>query len=168
MSKSEKVIFLDIDGVITSARTGWYDMDIYAINFLLWLCKECGAKIVISSTWRHNHGKEFWQTIFGEHLHEDFKTPDFARFHNHYNRGDEIQNWLSQNDNVDTYCILDDDRDMLPDQIPYFVHTNSMNGLQFEDYEKAKAIFSVDGYHQTDSNKGLFTHPNLFHATRTK
>lgn len=34
-----KIIFLDIDGVVTSVRTGWYNFDIYTVNFLRWLCE---------------------------------------------------------------------------------------------------------------------------------
>jgi hypothetical protein len=38
-------------------------------------------------------------------------------------RGEEIEYWLQENW-VDRYCIIDDDSDMLPEQMPYFVKTS--------------------------------------------
>ena len=40
-----KIIFLDIDGVLTSARTGWSNMDPFAVTFLKLICEQCDIKI---------------------------------------------------------------------------------------------------------------------------
>jgi hypothetical protein len=73
---NKRVIFLDIGGVVTSAKTGWYIFDVTTVGFLRWFCKETEAKIVISSTWRKNHDKAFFEKIFGDVIHVSWCTPD--------------------------------------------------------------------------------------------
>ena len=46
-------------------------------------------------------------------------------------RGEEIAEWL-RNNQVDNYVIFDDDRDMLPGQLPFFVRTNFEDGLNWQ------------------------------------
>jgi hypothetical protein len=160
-----KIIFLDIDGVITSARTGWYNWDIYGINFLRWVCKNSDAKIVISSTWRFNHNKEFFQTIFGEYLHNDYMTPDLVKFEKGIylssSRGNEIKFWLDQHEGlIEKYLILDDDGDMLEEQLPYFIQTEPMDGLLFEHMMKIRDHFSIVEFIHEDEE--IFQHSNMF------
>lgn len=157
------VIFLDIDGVITSARTGWMNMDIYAINFLRWVCKCSGAKVVISSTWRYDHPQEFWLPIWEEFLHPDWNTPALAANwgNNKYEgvkRGSEIQKWLDRHPGTH-YLILDDDADMLPEQKPNFIQCDSMNGLQFEQMQVIRDFFQIKEF---PKDKKLHQHPNMF------
>lgn len=154
-----KIIFLDIDGVVTSLRSGWFNLDIYTVNFLRWLCKEAGAKIVISSTWRHNHGKDFWEPIFGEHLHNDFKTPSNNRETNGDKRGGEIQMWLDNHPNTKKYLILDDDDDMLSSQMDSFIQTDSLDGMLHEHMMKCRDYFGIKNFFQHEK---LFQHENMF------
>lgn len=158
-----KILFLDIDGVFTSTRTGWYNYDIHAVRFIRWVCKESGAKIVITSTWRKNHDKELFGKIFGqENLHEDWATEVLPRtkFSQRVLRGEEIQEWLNKHD-VNKhypvkYIIVDDDHDMLEWQIPCFVNTDTHNGLKFEDMDKIKTMFDIESFCRDD-----FPFPNL-------
>jgi len=164
-----KIIFLDIDGVVTSVRTGWYNFDIYTVNFLRWLCKESGAKIVISSTWRYNHGHDFWKPIFEDYLHDDFKTPDklkdnFQIRGKDCNRGDEIQAWLDKHKDVEKYLILDDDSDMLEHQLPYLIQTDSMDGMLSDHMMAARHFFRIKNYPKEEYN--IFQHRNMFAINR--
>ena len=122
-----KVIFLDIDGVLNvygSPYCGTRDEfgDCFHKHFednLRWIIEQTGAKIVISSTWRMS-GLSVMQTMWqmrdlaGEVLDV---TPVMNTI-----RGEEIAEWLREN-NVDSYCIIDDDGDMLPEQKNNFVQT---------------------------------------------
>lgn len=170
MKKITKVIFLDIDGVVTSVRTGWYNLDIYTVNFLIWVCKKTGAKIVISSTWRYNHGNKFWQSIFKDVMHEDYKTPNFYHERDYKEqeatRGKEINEWLLVHTEVKKYLILDDDSDMLEHQKPSFIKTNSMNGLLFEQMDKIRNYFKIKEYPR--EQKKLYQHKNMFSEFNTK
>jgi len=163
-----KAIFLDIDGVLTSARIGWYNMDIYAIHFLIWVCERTGCKIVISSTWRYNHDREFWQMIFGDCVHEDYKTKDIVRNEDTGERcdlrGEEIAEWLSRHPEVDDYIILDDDTDFLESQKIKTVITESLNGIMFKDMQKIIDIFDIRGYPHED--KKIIKHYNMFAESR--
>lgn len=160
---SMKIFFLDVDGVFTSARTGWYNWDIYSVNFIRYCCEVSGAKVVISSTWRFNNNKEFFAGIFGDHLHEDWKTDNFpskARNMDHI-RGDEIKAWLDVHPQVVDYLIIDDDSDMLDDQKEnHFVQTDSIDGMMFEHMVKIRAHFNIQSFPKGYQN--LYQHPNMF------
>lgn len=118
-----RVIFLDIDGVLNVC---YQKRDDYGQEFhpefvenLRRIVEETGAHIVISSTWRMSGldvMREMWtkRGLPGEVIGI---TPVLRTRH----RGDEIQEWLRLN-TVETYVILDDDRDMLREQLPKFVH----------------------------------------------
>lgn len=163
MTKINKVIFLDIDGVLTSVRTGWYNFDIYTIHFLRWLCKKTGAKIVISSTWRYNHNYKFWKPIFDEFLHDDYKTPNFmdAEFAGmKETRGCEIQTWLNKHPEIEQYLILDDDSDMLESQIPSFIKTDQLEGLLFSHMEAIRNYFGIEEFPNFETK--LHQHKNMF------
>lgn len=120
-----KVIFLDIDGVLNVYCEG---RDEYGCTFhnhfeenLRWIINQTKAKIVISSTWRFSGLeilKEMWDKrgLPGEVI--DI-TPDL----NNLKRGDEIQHWLDNN-KVINYVIVDDDNDMLEIQKNNFVQTS--------------------------------------------
>lgn len=158
-----KVIFLDIDGVITSVRTSWYNFDIHALHFLRWICNTADVKIVISSTWRYQYTKAFWTTIFQDTLHDDFRTPHIVSTDR---RGGEINAWLKKHKEVKRYLILDDDSDMLKSQIKSFRKTRSMDGLMSDDMMWIRDYFKCDGYpHET---KDIYIHPNMFDATRDR
>lgn len=161
--RQEKIIFLDIDGVLTSVRTGWMNMDIYAVNFLRWICEEAKMKIVISSTWRHNHGYEFWKGIFGEYLHEDFKTPDLKRLYtfSEATRGSEIQAWLDKH-KVSDYLIIDDDADMLEAQKPQLIQTDSLNGMLDSHMMEIREKLKIKATPKDFWDEEFYQHNNMF------
>jgi hypothetical protein len=59
---------------------------------------------------------------------------------NYTRRGDEIAKWIKDNNFKGRYVILDDMSDMLDEQRPYFVRTDSWTGLSESDVEKAIEI----------------------------
>lgn len=121
-----------------------------AVSNLKKIIDETGAKIVISSTWR-SYGlewfKKFWKGrgLPGEII-------DITPYSEHRVRGYEIEKWLHSKDSfepkhywdaivfseandeceIESYLILDDDRDMMIDQIDHFVWTPSQFGLAGE------------------------------------
>lgn len=121
----EKIIFLDIDGVLNVYCEG---RDEYGCTFhkhfednLKWIIEETNAKIVISSSWRMNGlsiMQEMWQyrKLAGEVI-------DVTPYINNCKRGEEIQLWLNNN-TVSNYVIIDDDTDMLDIQKNNFVCTS--------------------------------------------
>jgi hypothetical protein len=130
----KKVIFLDIDGVLNVC---YGESDDYGQLFhphlvenLKTIIDATEAKIVISSTWRHNGlstMKNMWMDRMLPGQVIDI-TPDLNRKLKSglwYSpiRGEEIKAWLSNNE-VDAYVIIDDDKDMLEEQLPNFVKTS--------------------------------------------
>jgi len=177
-----KIIFLDIDGVLNceeAYRSGaceytewiWEDgrKDHYQ-RFCSWskdllnkLIDETGAKIVISSTWRHS-GIEFMRKVWEmEEMSGEIIgiTPSMRTEGIHIPRGMEIEYYLkedlkfshinwdkeSQRDymkesGVDNYIIIDDDSDMLYKQRNHFVHVlpSPRNKLGFNEKYYAQAL----------------------------
>ncbi len=94
------------------------------------LIDETGAKIVISSSWRHSGLKimqEMWikRGLVGEVIditpsHSD-KSRDHLPFKERAERGGEIKEWLDAHPEVTNYVILDDDDDVLESQENNFV-----------------------------------------------
>lgn len=152
-----KYLFLDIDGVLNHDK--WFSSPEYKNNQANWqismfdpaciervnrILQETGAKLVVSSSWRDMADlpeifagvglpTEFDTTPYAEIICPDtFPITDFFSDETdvRYWRGSEIKWWLDHNATEEyTYCILDDDCDMLEDQLEYFVSTSNPNGL---------------------------------------
>lgn len=132
----DKIIFLDIDGVLNVIGQGrdefgqtWHP---HFMDNLRWIIEQTGAKIVISSTWRMSGLSEMqrmWRhrNLAGEvvgitpHVVEVSEETGIE-YLDDVDRGHEIQQYIKDHD-VKTYCIIDDDNDMLPSQQLNFVRT---------------------------------------------
>lgn len=69
MLPNVRLLFLDIDGVIVSARTKFLSFDPVAVQLIKELCMEHGFKIVCSSTWRFDRSTlPKLQDAFGKDL----------------------------------------------------------------------------------------------------
>lgn len=112
-----KIIFLDIDGVLTSRKSlytygnfrTFLPSSVQALNFVL---KASDAKIVISSAWRCGRSLEDLTAIFNKEGIDGSKiigkTPRF-----HGLRGMEIHEWLYHATiPIESFVILDDETDM--------------------------------------------------------
>ena len=153
-----KVIFLDCDGVLN--YTFWYysdlnpgnvdgtdgDIDPKCVERVVRICKETGAKIVLSSDWKLSWPGakiRLEKAGFPEGLIID-KTPegwtwgmskreyllgDDQDDSNIYHRGREIDMWLAEHEDVTNYAILDDRTDFTDEQQPHFVHVDPYYGL---------------------------------------
>ena len=187
-----KIIFLDIDGVLNheiwykkrmeikqgtdakdwSDQYPFYEFDPVSVNFLNLIVEKTGAKVVVSSTWRHGRRVEDLQNILksvgfnGEVIDT---TPSLnARIGKDpagytVPRGCEIDWWLKnkgdfqrinwskerQQEYIDkskvkNYVILDDDSDMLYSQREHFVQTSFKDGLS-----EKKAIKAIEILNKT-------------------
>jgi hypothetical protein len=137
-----KVIFLDIDGVLNVIPQGRDEFgSLFHKEFmdnLKWIIDETNAKIVISSSWRHDGLKtlqEMWKKrgIAGEvidvtptYSSKYYSEPNYSNlpFRERLERGFEIQDWLASHNDVDKFVIIDDDDDMLESQMSNFVRTS--------------------------------------------
>lgn len=144
-----KVIFLDIDGVLNhehyyvnrsesdSMPYPLSEFDIESVNRLNNITDKTNAKIVISSSWRFTNGiynilKKVGVTgeIIG--ITKYITKPSDNGYDIHVKRGEEIQDFLDNNQFITNYVILDDDSDMLTSQLDNFVNTSYMYGLTDE------------------------------------
>lgn len=143
-----KIIFLDYDGVV---NTLWFQdvngepnfnfpnqsqvNNIQAVAWLNKLCRETGAKIVVTSTWRMS--ENYKECLYNAGLNKDVeilgKTPRLGT-----KRGIEIQHWLDENEelNIEKFVILDDDMDM-EHLIDSLVVTDTHIGITYYTYFQA-------------------------------
>lgn len=192
-----KIIFLDIDGVLNCEEAyrsgecefqGWAWEDgrkdhhqkfcLRSKNLINDLIRETGAKIVISSTWRHS-GIEFMRKVWeleemeGEIIGitpslrtKGFGVPRGMEIENyleeefgfsHINWNEDIQRKNMEESGIENYIIIDDDSDMLYGQRNHFIHVlpSPRNKLGFNDkyYKEALEKLSkniVDLNYRTD------------------
>jgi hypothetical protein len=167
--KSDKIIFLDIDGVLNpqhyenalfkmwkasfgeiKSHDGFGRLFFYQnVNNLERLIKETGADIVLSSSWRHKgllKIQEMWKSrnlpgrvIDITPLETD---PELLDFFDSVCRGSEIQLWINRNYYTGKYIIIDNTDDMLKSQEGQFIRTNGFFGLTNKDVERAIQLLS--------------------------
>lgn len=171
-TKPTKVLFLDIDGVLNSRRSvvacngyphGFTKVDLekfdwIAVGLIRKLCEETDTSICLSSSWRLIHSVH--ECANGLDLPIFDKTPSLNS-----NRGVQINVWLAEHPEVTCYAIVDDDADMMPQQVPFFVRTNERNGLSIQDFANLKRI--LKGLTDADEAIAFGVDEFSFEASRT-
>ena len=152
--KIVKIIFLDLDGVLNTAR--WheqakgndlkddygYTFDPAAVANLADIIERTGAYIVISSSWKFmglSKMQKMWKdrrlpgkvvgltpnSVSDEFLlNADLDNMDFMAI-----RGQEIKEWLMLHSDVTHYVILDDMNDILQEQESHFIWIDPEVGI---------------------------------------
>lgn len=135
-----KIIFLDIDGVLNSANDKFSQKleTKKHLNLLGKLVKKTNAKIVLSSSWKGISSlrkvvENKMQEINAEIIGATRSLPG--------TRGSEIKDWMKDKD-IESFVILDDDKDMDEMTETNLVLTDSNKGLQKDDIEKALKILN--------------------------
>lgn len=137
-----------------------------AVRFLAALVTKFDAKIVISSTWRYAGLKtmqEMWKkrNLPGEvigitpDMNYPIEDETYGDMYRTTARGFEIHQFMRdiqkgtvpethciirEQQEIESYVIFDDDRDMLPFQMQNFVQVDHHTGLSYNEYSKAEAI----------------------------
>lgn len=139
-----KILFLDIDGVICTSRahqaygsgTIIQPWDPTCCQMIKRLCIANGYKIVCTSTWRFDPKvlDYFKKYDLLDLLYESWRTGGDRE-----SRGEEIKDWMKYF-NVSEYVIIDDDKDMLPDQLEHLIKTTFDDGFSAENLRKADEL----------------------------
>lgn len=95
-----------------------------------------GAQVVLSSTWRkHDDWLDYGPAL---DLPIIDRTPQGMG-----PRGQEIADWLAGHPEVERYAIIDDDADMLPEQMPYFVQTRYGDGFSWSNAQQLATLMGI-------------------------
>ena len=156
-----KVIFLDIDGVLVSARSclafgglpdtaKGYERDMFdevAVSLIRKIAAKAEAKIVLSSSWRSR--------VDFASLGEDLNLPiiDQTPVLHGQPRGQEIHEWLVAHTDVEDYAIVDDREDFLMYQKKHLVRPMFADGFSKKNAEWLSDILSVS-IHDADCKAG--------------
>ena len=164
-----KVIFLDIDGVLntkefhskmtkdTPKDEFGYAFDPVAVANLAHIIEETGAVIVISSSWKFygvTRLREMWKLrnlpgrvldITPNTISDDILlNANLEEMELGVCRGNEIKEWLSKHQGkVSNYVIIDDFDDLLPEQEDHAVITDTLIGIT--EWDSNKAIMILNG-----------------------
>lgn len=161
----KKYIFLDIDGVIATPQTvidGLWSLTPKCQDRLGVILTMTDAKIVLSSSWRHNDlertlefmtekGFRFCDKIIGVTIRAYKYVDKESKIHLSIPRGVEIKQWIDTHIHSENghnwerkeegrdfnYLILDDDSDMLLEHKDNFIQTNGDLGLTDTDVTHA-------------------------------
>ncbi len=145
--KAERVLFLDIDGVLNSVsfmKARYYlgednvghALDPAAVAHLQRVVEVTGCEIVLSSTWRLIHSlADMRGMLIAAGMRHPVplidKTPCLdrrqGRIEINPGRGKEVQAWLDRVGFEGKFCCIDDDADFLPHQ--NLVRTDHMVGM---------------------------------------
>jgi len=159
-----KVIFLDIDGVLnyngckTETSSGSMFVNDNKIKILKEIIDRTGAKVVLSSTWRIGW-KHLDMGLTDTWAIRDFvelrdkllefeikfydKTPMFDKFMRR--RGEEIQAWLDNHEDVDGYVIIDDlSGNWLRPCASHLLQTSESRGLLEKHIKVAERIINME------------------------
>lgn len=122
-----KIIFLDFDGVITTSKSKW-QIDQNKVNLITKICKETGAKIVVSSVGE-------WVDLSIISFDREFSNLIVGNIEHKYSlRGENIQEYIDNN-NIKNYIIIDDDSDVLEEQLLRFIQTDTYFGISEREVE---------------------------------
>ena len=125
-------------------------IDDRAIVNLNRIVEDTGCKVVLSSSWRSSRESDNALTEYILKL-KGFKydlygvTPRIWVKEFGTQRGEEIQVWMnkeSEKNEIESFVILDDDSDMLPEQMNNFVHVDGQVGLIDKDVFAAIEILN--------------------------
>ena len=141
----QRVIFLDIDGVLAPIRRWdrYGDLDPACIEALNEIVARGGADVVVSSTWRHSKTVAQLQAMLDA---EGFsgcvldKTPTGVPG---ASRGEEIAVWLARH--VVRGCVIIDDHADMGELRSHLVQTRPAHGLQPSDVARAVALLRMPG-----------------------
>jgi len=134
----KKYIFLDVDGVLSTAVSGWR-IDVVLLRRFFDLIRLTGARVIISSSWKE---KDFIRTlrVFPPNLRPyiDGQTPDIPGG----KRGHEIAAFLESHP-CKRYIILDDEREnLLEGQYDRLVETSYITGITDDDVQNGIALLN--------------------------
>lgn len=142
-----KIIFLDVEGVLNTKETyeriyriyGHTTMidteiDKFRLGYLKTIIDNTGAKIVLSSSFRYFFTKEddklYPTSLKGKKLYDNFKRFGIEIYDitptNMNSREEQIKEWLLNNDDVESFVIIDDDPNDFYELYDNLIQTSTM------------------------------------------
>ncbi len=154
-----KVIFLDIDGVL---KDDYYNAEFQDECFkrLKMIVDATGAIIILTSSWRIN----YWKFVENDYQTDNKKILDLYNHFEKYglkvsgrtdytersgpvSRPYEIRKWLADKEDVENFCIIDDDDFYMWKWLaPFLVITRVRHESEegFEEWERSLSDADVD------------------------
>jgi hypothetical protein len=152
---SRKIVFLDIDGVLNGDRyieargpqasdELWTsaDLDPLAIQALNALIQQTGAKVVVSSSWRHHHTLDELRDVLRERGFVGDLIDVTPRMHGEP-RGVEIRTWIRVQSTPNLRIVVLDDEAPTAELDSRWVRTDPTCGLTEPDVARAALLLDT-------------------------
>lgn len=159
------ILFLDFDGVVTAINRIWvvdhnnHGISRESVMLIADLIRKYKLRVVITSVWRGDFedaksassaltllGLPSYCAYEGDHRTDHSKHGE--------KRGTQIDAWLAKHpEYVDKYIIVDDDHDMLPHQMPFFIPVDGMEGFCFKQHQQATELLDKQQESVVDKSK---------------
>ena len=144
-----KLLFLDFDGVISTYEKN-FNFDVERIKLVENLILDTDCKIVVTSDWANdvNNVQEFKSKYFSSKFQNNYSTFVNAiigitnKKIGLKTRGDEVQHYLNNVTDLESYVILDDVNDFNDDQLFNFIQTDTYEGLTTREVKLCKLILN--------------------------
>ena len=144
-----KVIFLDVDGVLNTSETyevvakifketgiEELDIDTFRLEYLKKIIEKTNAKIVLSASCRNSFVKENNKIIpiseKGEKIYNLLSSYGIEIYditpsnYDPKNREITVKEWLSNNDDIDSFIIIDDEPNMFNELLDRLIKTSKV------------------------------------------
>jgi hypothetical protein len=139
------VVFLDIDGVLrVDGPQDKRELDSAAVSRFQWFAKASGAKVVISSSWRHASPLAFFQKRIGDFVvgMTPYLPPERTGI-----REREIKAWVSRNAPNSEWIAIDDDPDLFFPSCPWLFLCNSQCGFDLPAFNRLLSFNPLSSNH---------------------
>ena len=156
-----KVVFLDFDGVITTPDSHYKPMR-EKVELVRRVLDATDSVIVLSSSWRPYWKEDYTQegiiqrirvnpyydisveTLFPYIIGCTSRISNSIRQNRVNPRGYEIESYLNEHPEIESYVIIDDDNidSVSPDMSSQIVYTNHFDGITEEDADRAIEILN--------------------------
>lgn len=144
-----RIIFLDINGVLTNYKTNqanfFYGLDQANVSCLAKLVQQTAARLVLASTWRTEFDERMQpHSSIAKGFVSALQKYDLSLYdqtgHLGGGRRNEVFHWLESHNKVKSFVILDDTNFNWGILSPYWIPINSKNGLTEQNVQAAKSI----------------------------
>ncbi len=147
-----RILFLDYDGVVntpmwngrgTKVSYGFPEdgkvNNFQAVQWVSQFCQKCKFEIVVTSSWREE--KNYRECLLNGGLRKNIVIAGALPVDETKSRGELIRDFLHAHAEIKYYVIADDEKDLLPEQLPYLVKTDARYGFLEPEYMAAVALY---------------------------
>ena len=149
---NSRILFLDYDGVVntpmwnakgTKVSYGFPQdgkvNNFQAVQWVSAFCRKCKFDLVVTSSWREE--KNYLECLTSGGLRKNIVIAGALSIDETKSRGELIHDYLLSHPEIKYYLIADDEKDLLPEQLPHLIETNASYGFLEPEYNRCIELY---------------------------